>query len=394
MMPRLLLVILLLAVMSLACNMPVATTTTPTVDSTIDIRTALAVATDGTPGLVTNTPQAGSTAAPGQTQQPPTAGAPANTATATIQPCDQAQFIADVTIPDGSKVVAGSTFTKTWRLRNLGSCTWTKNYAMVFVRGDAMGSPAAVNLPGDVPPNTTVDLSVTLKAPATPGKYLSEWKLRSASGVIFGVFSDQPFYADIEVVPASTLTPTITLTQPAPAITRTPTLTPPNSGLIYDFAANICKGEWRSQAGLLLCPGTTADSQGYVMKLENPRLETGAHEANPVLLTQPQMVPDGAITGRFPAIPIERGYHFTATIGCLSGANACSVIYQVNYSVNNGAPVNLAQWEQAYDGSIQGVDVDLSSLAGQNVQIILVVLSKGAPDQDQALWIYPRIIRQ
>ncbi len=388
MMPRLLLVILLLAVMSLACNMPVATTGTPTVDSTVDIRTALAGATDdgptSTPGPATNTPQAGSTQ-PAQTQQP------ASTATATTQPCDQAQFIADVTIPDGSKIVAGQTFTKTWRLRNLGSCTWTPNYAMVFIRGDAMGAPAVVNLPGNVPPNTTVDLSVNLRAPATPGKYLSEWKLRNASGVVFGVFADQPFFADIEVIPAATLTPTISLT---PAVTQTPTLTPPNSGLIYDFSANVCKAEWRSQAGELLCPGTTADGQGYVMKLQNPRLETGSHEANPVLLTHPQIVTDGAITGRFPAIPIQSGYHFTATIGCLSGANNCNVIYQLNYSINNGTPVNLQQWEQAHDGSIQGVDVDLSFLAGQNVQLILVVLAKGAPDQDQALWVYPRILKQ
>jgi hypothetical protein len=43
---------------------------------------------------------------------------------------------------------------------------------------------------------------------------------------------------------------------------------------------------------------------------------------------------------------------------------------------------------------VQGVDVDLSSLAGQQVQIILAVLANGSAEGDQAVWIYPRIQRR
>jgi len=35
--------------------------------------------------------------------------------------CDQAQYIKDVTIPDGSTFAPGATFTKTWRLKNAGT---------------------------------------------------------------------------------------------------------------------------------------------------------------------------------------------------------------------------------------------------------------------------------
>src|SRR3989304_4012127 len=37
---------------------------------------------------------------------------------------NHATFVADVTIPDNSEVGAGTTFTKTWRVGNLGTCTW------------------------------------------------------------------------------------------------------------------------------------------------------------------------------------------------------------------------------------------------------------------------------
>ena len=39
--------------------------------------------------------------------------------------CDQAQFVSDLTAPDGSSFAPGAAFTKTWRLMNIGTCTWT-----------------------------------------------------------------------------------------------------------------------------------------------------------------------------------------------------------------------------------------------------------------------------
>jgi hypothetical protein len=84
-------------------------------------------------------------------------------------------------------MTAGDAFTKTWRLKNIGSCTWTSGYKLVFDRGDAMGGPAEVQLTtGTVAPGQTVDVSVNLKAPAQTGTYQGYWKLRNASGVLFG----------------------------------------------------------------------------------------------------------------------------------------------------------------------------------------------------------------
>ena len=107
----------------------------------------------------------------------------------------------DVTVPDGTKFNPNTAFTKTWRLKNVGTCTWTTSYAAVFDSGSQMSAPAVVSLTQNVPPGGTVDISVPMTAPATNGIYRGDWKLRNASGVIFGLGStaSKTFYVTIEV---------------------------------------------------------------------------------------------------------------------------------------------------------------------------------------------------
>lgn len=206
---------------ALACNLPSAAGRTPTPSGPEATFTALAETlasvmtqtaagggstSDTTPAATvtvvtpTNTPQ------PSNTPVPPTP-----------IPCDQAGFVADVSVPDGSKFNPGQSFTKTWRLRNNGSCTWTTAYTAVFDSGNAMDAPAAVNLSSSVAPGQTVDISVAMKAPGTAGKYRGNWRLRNASGARFGLgASNAAFFVDIEVVELPTRTPTATNTSPPP----------------------------------------------------------------------------------------------------------------------------------------------------------------------------------
>lgn len=104
------------------------------------------------------------------------------------QTCDAAAFIEDVTVPDGTAFEPAETFVKTWRLKNTGECAWNAGYSVVFDEGDAMGSPASFPITsGEVPPGETVEISVTLQAPDEPGEYRGDWKLRNASGQVFGL---------------------------------------------------------------------------------------------------------------------------------------------------------------------------------------------------------------
>jgi len=155
------------------------------------------------------------------TATPTSVGPTAVPTTTTL--CDKAQFISDITVPDGTVFTPGTPFTKTWRLKNVGTCTWTTAYSLVFASGERM-SGADLPLPVTVTPGQIVDLSVNLIAPAQIGSYRSYWQFKNAGGALFGIGSNglSPFFADIKVAGTSTATPTRT---GVPA-TNTPTSTP------------------------------------------------------------------------------------------------------------------------------------------------------------------------
>lgn len=119
----------------------------------------------------------------------------------------RASFLGDVTVPDNAVTAPGSSFIKTWRLRNDGNCAWgpgLKLDSLSFVNGNPLGAPAAVPLPAVVQPGGTIDVSVNMLAPNQPGTYRSEWMLHIAAGPLLGVgpAGQTPLYTQI-VVPAS-----------------------------------------------------------------------------------------------------------------------------------------------------------------------------------------------
>ena len=138
----------------------------------------------------------------------PTQGSASNqrsSATPTKDLCNQAEFLGDVTIPDGAVLSPGEIFYKIWRLKNTGTCPWLSyEYDLVFSYGDQMSGPdSAVALffsqglspqpiLGDsswaepmwqVEQGDVVDLPLFLKAPDEPGTFLGHWKLLDSSGV-------------------------------------------------------------------------------------------------------------------------------------------------------------------------------------------------------------------
>ncbi len=151
------------------------------------------------------TQSAGITPVPTHT---PDLSLPTSTPTPTASPtqlpssqsyCDWVAFVKDVSVPDGTVLSPGSSFVKTWRLKNKGTCAWTSAYALIFDSGHHMSGPVSVSLPGNVYPGETIDISVTLTAPATEGRYKGYWMLQNASGVNFG-YGDQAnkaFFVDI-----------------------------------------------------------------------------------------------------------------------------------------------------------------------------------------------------
>ena len=121
---RLVSITLFLALVLSACNLPSTTQETEGADAVLTAA-AQTVEANLTQAAILNPPTV--PVIPTSTTAPPTVtlAAPTNTkpvATAT-QNCDDADFVTDVTIPDGTTLSPNEDFTKTWRLKNAGTCS-------------------------------------------------------------------------------------------------------------------------------------------------------------------------------------------------------------------------------------------------------------------------------
>jgi len=140
--------------------------------------------------------------------------------------CDNVVFVKDVTIPDGTVFTPGAAFTKSWQLKNTGTCTWNAEYAIKFSSGNNMSGVSPQKLVGKpVAPGQSVDISINLVAPTQAGSYTGYWQMQNASKVAFG----QAFYVEIKVATVTstpTATPTTTTIPPTATTASTATDTP------------------------------------------------------------------------------------------------------------------------------------------------------------------------
>jgi DNA-binding CsgD family transcriptional regulator len=131
--------------------------------------------------------------------QPPTETSLPPTSTLTLEPVlttmtaaavpsimDVAHFVGE-NYPDGTNVVTGATFTKTWKLQNAGTTTWTTGYSFVMTEasyplGESQGHPPVINLPHEVKPGETVEISANIVAPKIDTLYEVHYKLKNADG--------------------------------------------------------------------------------------------------------------------------------------------------------------------------------------------------------------------
>ncbi|MGA2286818.1 MAG: NBR1-Ig-like domain-containing protein [Dehalococcoidia bacterium] len=123
-----------------------------------------------------------------------------------------ASFVKDVTVPDGTVMTPGQRFNKTWQLKNVGTCTWTKDYKVVFYVGSSMEANTSQALSTTAAPGATISISIKLTAPTTAGSYKGDWLLSDPQGVTFGteLSAKVPFW--VQIVVGSSAPPTDTPT--------------------------------------------------------------------------------------------------------------------------------------------------------------------------------------
>ncbi len=117
---------------------------------------------------------------------------------------NRAAFVADVNFPDNSEIAASSTFTKTWRIRNSGTCVWGPDYLLTHYSEERMAAPASVPLSVTFP-DQTADISVELVAPSTGGSHRGYFVIKSPAGLILKIDNDSRLWLVINVtgLPAS-----------------------------------------------------------------------------------------------------------------------------------------------------------------------------------------------
>ncbi|MCW5874580.1 MAG: hypothetical protein KIS88_08045 [Anaerolineales bacterium] len=375
--------LLLASLLLAACRAPAPESHAPTLDLN-----ALYTQVAGT--LVAQgqgQPEAAATEAPTQTpfvvtatptntpDQPAATNTPVPTSiVATSVPatgCYQAYFVADITIPDNTQMSKGQSFTKTWRIRNSGTCTWSADFDIVYTSGTNLASTSSLDIPKEVKPGETVDISIPMTAPNSDGTFRSSWMIKTSNGSTFGVNGNAnsagvPFFALIRVGV-------------------------PTSGIRYDFAANYCSASWSSgAAGSLPCPGANSGTQGFVIVLQNPELET-RNEDEPAIWPRPNHANNGFIRGVYPEFTVQNGDRFISQVGCLKNNPNCHLQFTFSYILNGNETV-LGTWNEKLEGLAKDVNIDLSSLAGKTVRFVLKVEPNNSDfAQANGFWFVPRI---
>ena len=112
------------------------------------------------------------------------------------------------TIPDDTVMEAGKQFSKTWDIKNIGTCAWTEQFSIVFHHGETLGAAQQTYFPGSVLPGESFTLQVPMVAPAVAGGHLGFWNLQSADGQAFGTRGSSVFWVKIvveDVIPPDSL---------------------------------------------------------------------------------------------------------------------------------------------------------------------------------------------
>ncbi len=148
-------------------------------------------------------PIAASSDTPRTAPAPPPLESPAPEVPTPTSPCvNDAQFVEDLTLPDGTEVLPGVALDKRWLILNRGSCAWGPEYRLTQIGESRIGAPRELALYPAVPGAQAV-WQVAMVAPEDKGEYISRWRAQAPDGTLFG----DEVYVLVIVNPAP-LTPT------------------------------------------------------------------------------------------------------------------------------------------------------------------------------------------
>jgi hypothetical protein len=196
---------------------------------------------DAPPEMEAPSDMPASTAVPESAEPVPATATAVAQATKVAYACLNASYVADVTVPDGTRFDADVSFVKTWRVKNTGKCDWKQDVVIAFESGDKLDGLSVVPA-GALPVGKQVEVSVPMRSPLNAGKYAGAWRMQDSNGRYFG----EKLSVLISVGgPVSA---------PRPANTAVPTRVPAPQALSFRdglmiVGADITPGTYRSIGG-------------------------------------------------------------------------------------------------------------------------------------------------
>jgi hypothetical protein len=323
---------------------------------------AIAIAVAGTavaPSVVPSTSIA-QVATPANTPNPgPTVPGAATAAPAACT--NLSQFVADVTVPDGTVIAAGQAYNKIWRLRNSGTCTWGTGYEFVFIAGEAMATTTVIAVPSTAP-SATADFLIAMVAPAAPGTHSGQWQLKAPTGTLFGTKVNVTINVPGPATPTNTPPP---VCPGAPVITSPLTASPTtiNSGqsttLSWGSVTNADSASIDQGIGGVATPGNMVVSPATTTTYTLTATGCGGTKTSQVTVTVNPTVPpapaqvspnDGVVLRVFPRV---------ATFTWSPVTFPVALTYMIEVQVNTGS------WQvHVVNGPIPGTSYIMPAFPG------------------------------
>lgn len=277
---------------------------------------------------------------------------------------DEFTYVSDITVPDGMTITPNTIFTKTWYIRNSGTCMWNSNYKIVYNSGDEVGRSKSFPLlqPGNyIRPGESTVVSVELLAPNNINtSYSTVWALESDTGIRFGsgpaknVYLSSSFKVDSSFV------------------------------VSQNFGSLVCSDDF----GYFICGLNNKNSErGMVYYDETPMTEAGRYLGSPGIAVMPPKGENTTVRFEFGPLRFPRGANFYTNFCCRPETPTCDVQIRL-YARETGYGERLVQeireWNDGFMGEWK-FKLDDIEVFDQDFTYIIEVQSNGGADSDDLI---------